>query len=163
MISFVWAQDQNGLIGKDGALPWYLPNDLKHFKRVTLDGKIAMGRKTYESFPKRPLPERENLILSRNKNYQAEGAQVFTDKEDLLAYAKESGVPLYIIGGASIYKNFLPQADRLIRTVIQAEFEGDTYMPKIDYQDWELVASKDGLVDEKNPYPHRFEWYEKKK
>lgn len=162
MLAAVWAQDQNGLIGKNQTLPWHLPNDLKYFKKMTVGKTIVMGRKTFEGMGSRPLPNRQTIILTRNVNYHHPGVKVMHSVEEILALSKQQEEPLMIVGGSTVYSDFLPYVDCLYRTVIEATFEGDAYFPTINWDDWQLVERTDGLVDEKNKYAHRFETYERK-
>ncbi|MBD8004886.1 dihydrofolate reductase [Bacillus norwichensis] len=160
MISFLWAQDENGLIGNNNDLPWSLPADLKYFKETTMGHPIVMGRKTYESIG-RPLPGRTNIILTRDQDYQAEGCLVFHAREDLLEWIKEKGSEVFITGGSEIFKLFLEDADRLYVTKIGATFEGNTYFPELDWKKWRLVSAEEGPKDEKNPYDYEFQIYER--
>lgn len=162
MLTFVWAEDENGVIGQNGTLPWSLPNDMKFFKEVTLTGNIMMGRKTFESIPNPPLPKRENVVLTRNQDFEQEGVIVFHSKEEVLNYAKNTDKPLHIIGGAVVFDLFVDEVDKLYRTLIHDRFEGDTYMSPIDYDQFELVEEKEGTVDEKNRHPHTFQIFERK-
>ncbi|OZI11747.1 dihydrofolate reductase [Bacillaceae bacterium SAS-127] len=162
MISFIWAMDQNGVIGKNNQLPWRLPEDLKFFKETTMGHPIVMGRKTFESIGK-PLPGRENVILTRDLQYQAEDCTVVYSVDELVEKA-EKEKQLFITGGAEIFRLMLPFADRLYVTVIEESFDGDTYFPKeLDWDEWEMVSSTPGLKNEKNPYDYQFRIYEKKK
>ncbi|WP_100331346.1 dihydrofolate reductase [Bacillus xiapuensis] len=161
MISFIWAMDKNGLIGSNNRLPWRLPEDLKFFKETTLGHPIVMGRKTYESIGK-PLPGRENIILTRDPSYQAEGCTVIHSADELMAKA-ENGGEWFVTGGAEIFKQLLPFADRLYVTVIEEEFEGDTYFPdEINWKEWTAVSVKQGPKNEKNPYDYQSRIYERK-
>lgn len=160
MISFLWAQDENGLIGNNNELPWRLPADLKYFKETTMGRPIVMGRKTYESIG-RPLPGRTNIILTRDTTYAAEGCLVFHSKEDLLGWIEDYGSEAFITGGSEIFKLFLNNADRLYVTKIRATFEGDTYFPEIDWDHWILKSAKRGPKDDKNPYDYEFQVYER--
>lgn len=164
-MTFVWAEDNNGLIGNLGDLPWNLPSDMKHFKNVTMDDVVVMGRKTYESIPVRPLKNRINIILTNNENYVADGAIVCHSKEDVLNYLKENKIkkPIHVIGGISAFDMFKDEVNILHRTIIDETFDGDTYMPEIDYKYFRCVDISDGIVDDKNKYPHRFLLYERKK
>ena len=157
MISFVVAMDENRAIGKDNDLPWYLPNDLKHFKNVTMGKPIVMGRKTYESIGK-PLPGRENIVVTRDEHYQAEGTTVVHSVDEVL---KKEAEELCVIGGTVIFKLFMPVADRLYVTEIHHTFDADTYFPEINRDEWREVSRESGTVDEKNKYPHDFVVYEK--
>lgn len=160
--TFVWAEDRNGLIGQAGRLPWNLPNDLKHFKNVTTGDVVLMGRKTYESIPKRPLANRINIILTRNKEYVAEGAVICHTKEEVLEYVKDIQKPIHVIGGSTIFEIFADEVNVLYRTIIDEEFVGDTYMTDIPYKHFRCIEISDGVVDERNQYPHQFFVYERK-
>lgn len=161
MISFVWAEDRNHIIGKNGHLPWKLPNDMKHFKNVTMGHPIVMGRRTYESFPNGPLPNRLNIVISRNPNYRVPNSVVLiTDKNELSHYV-QSDEEVMVIGGEGIFKLFQNDVDRLYLTRIDYDFTGDTKMVNIDYNQFNLIEKKEGIVDDKNVYPHTFETYQK--
>lgn len=135
MITFVLARAQNGVIGRDGKIPWHLPADLKRFKALTMGKPMIMGRKTFESFPK-PLPGRRHIVLTRNRGWKADGAEVAHSVEEALTLA---GGDVSIIGGAEIYNLFLDHADRAETTVIWKDYEGDTEY-RLDQADWEEVA-----------------------
>ncbi|SHQ82947.1 dihydrofolate reductase DfrA [Mycobacteroides abscessus subsp. abscessus] len=158
MISLLWAMDENRAIGRNNQLPWHLPEDLKYFKRVTMGKPIAMGRKTYDSIG-RPLPGRENIVITRNQGVTIEGCTVIHDVKDLL---KRDDEELFVIGGAEIFKEILPFADRLYVTEIREEFEADTFFPEYNLSDWELIESIPGVKDEKNPYDYEFLVYQRK-
>lgn len=160
--TFVWAEDKNGLIGQNADLPWHLPNDLKHFKAVTSNDVVLMGRKTYESIPKRPLVNRTNIVLTRNKDYKAEGAIICHSKAEVLEYIKNIKKPIHVIGGATIYEMFVDDVSVLYRTIIDEEFIGDTYMTPIDYKYFRCIEVADGMVNDQNKYPHEFFIYERK-
>ncbi|MBO8177396.1 dihydrofolate reductase [Aeribacillus pallidus] len=160
MISFIWAMDENRLIGKNNQLPWHLPEDLKYFKRVTMGHPIVMGRSTFESIGK-PLPGRENIILTRDDRYKAEGCTILHSLEQLLDYIDEKNDEVFITGGAQIFQLLLPFADRLYVTRIHYSFEGDTYFPDIDWSDFRLVKREKGPKNEENPYDYEFEIYER--
>jgi len=140
------AMDRNRIIGREGDLPWRLPSDLKHFKRVTLGKPCLMGRKTWESLPF-PLPGRPNLVLTRNANLQAKGAQLFTDMNEMIGAGYElagaAGVDeIMLIGGAQLYATLLPRCDRLYVTRVDASVEGDAVFPAIDSDEWALTRSE---------------------
>jgi len=158
MISLLWAMDENRAIGRNNQLPWHLPEDLKYFKRVTMGKPIAMGRKTYDSIG-RPLPGRENIVITRSQGITIEGCTVIHDVKDLL---KRDDEELFVIGGAEIFKEILPFADRLYVTEIREEFEADTFFPEYNLSDWELIESIPGMKDEKNPYNYEFLVYQRK-
>ncbi|USG67038.1 dihydrofolate reductase [Brevibacillus ruminantium] len=156
MISLLVAHTRNRVIGKDGVMPWHLPNDLKHVKELTTGKTIVMGRKTFESIG-RPLPNRRNVVLTRSRDFAPEGVEVVHSKEEILALGD-----IIIFGGAELYRQFLEEADRLYITEIDIETEGDTFFPEWDPQAFQLVWKKEGMVDEKNPVPHTFALYERK-
>ena len=158
MISLLWAMDENRAIGRNNQLPWHLPEDLKYFKRVTMGKPIAMGRKTYDSIG-RPLPGRENIVITRSKGITIEGCTVIHDVKDLL---KRDDEELFVIGGAEIFKEILPFADRLYATEIREVFEADTFFPEYNLFEWELIESTPGMKDEKNPYNYEFLVYQRK-
>ncbi len=158
MISLLWAMDEKRAIGRNNQLPWHLPEDLKYFKRVTMGKPIAMGRKTYDSIG-RPLPGRENIVITRSQGITIEGCTVIHDVKGLL---KRNDEELFVIGGAEIFKEILPYADRLYVTEIREEFEADTFFPEYNLSDWELIESIPGVKDEKNPYDYEFLVYQRK-
>ena len=144
-ISLIVAMADNRAIGLDGQMPWHLSADLKRFKQTTMGSPIMMGRKTFDAIGK-PLPGRENLIISRNADYQQPDCQVFTSIESGLNYA--SGCDeLFVIGGATLYEALLPIADYLYLTLINRPFEGDTYFPEIDYSGWRELSREDVCDD----------------
>ena len=140
-ISLIVAMASNRAIGLNGQMPWHLSADLKRFKQITLGSPILMGRKTYEAIG-RPLPGRENLIISRNADYQQTGCRVFSEIDSALAYAKSSA-ELFVIGGATLYEALLPDADYLYLTLIDKPFAGDTFFPQIEYADWQQLSRED--------------------
>lgn len=160
MLIMIWAQDENGLIGKNNILPWHLPNDLKFFKEKTLNRTIVMGRTTFEGMQKRVLPNRQTIILTRDIDYQANNVVVYNSVEEIIERSKQEDI--YVVGGASVYSQFAPFADVLFQTVIHHTFDGDTHFPKIDFSDYMLVDEIQGVVDEKNQYAHTFKKFERK-
>lgn len=161
MISFIVAMDVNRVIGSNNQLPWHLPEDLKFFKRVTMGHPIAMGRKTHESIG-RVLPGRENIIITRQSGYASEGCTVFNSVEDFIQYCREQDDEVFVIGGAEIFKETFPYADRLYITLIHEDFAGDTFFPEYDSNQWELLSSEKGVKDERNPYDYEFRIYDRK-
>ncbi|MFP5115009.1 dihydrofolate reductase [Bacillaceae bacterium C204] len=161
MISFIVAMDKNRVIGKDNQLPWRLPEDLKFFKRVTMGHPIAMGRKTHESIG-RVLPGRENIVITRQADYQSEDCTVFSSVEEFVRFSQKQNDEIFVIGGAEIFKETFTNADRLYITLIHDEFAGDTFFPDFDPSDWELVSNEKGIKDDKNPYDYEFRIYDKK-
>lgn len=160
MIYFIWAEDENGLIGKDGTLPWHLPNDLKFFKETTLHNTILMGRKTFEGMGKRLLPHRHTLIMTRDESYTVVGATVVNSAEEVCRMAENQDI--YVVGGAEIYGVFASYVHRLYQTKIHHTFDGDTYMSVIDWSQFVCIQEKQGVRDEKNLYAHTFYTYERK-
>ena len=159
IISIISAIAENMVIGRDNALPWDLPADLEYFKKQTLNKPVIMGQKTYESIG-RALPNRKNIVLSYNKDYSATGIVVVSSIDEAL---KEAGVvgEVMIIGGASIYKQFLPLANRLYLTFIHHSFEGDSRFPNFDRIQWKEVSRIDNKPDERNKYSYSFVILEK--
>ncbi|MFM4972589.1 type 3 dihydrofolate reductase [Aeromonas veronii] len=161
-ISMIAAMAHDRVIGKDNQMPWHLPADLAHFKRVTLGKPVLMGRKTFESIG-RPLPGRRNLVISRNPDYQAEGIEVVGSVEASLALLAGSSVEeLMVIGGGHLYAEMLPSADCLYLTRIDLAVEGDTRFPVIDDGQWQRVDCESHPADEKNPYPYSFEIWQRR-
>jgi dihydrofolate reductase len=146
----------DGAIGKDNGLLCHLPADLKHFKTITMGHTIIMGRRTFESLPKGALPGRENIVVSRNSQYDAPGAKVCGSIDEALASASMPG-ECFIIGGAQLYASTIDKVDTLYLTQIHAQFEGaDAYFPAIDAEEWQEVDREDHQSDEKNRYDYSF-------
>ncbi len=160
-LSLIVAMSANRVIGRDNKMPWHLSADLKRFRAITMNSPILMGRKTFESIGK-PLDGRTNLILSKNENYQPEGCFVFNSLENALNAAGNFDEELFIIGGATLYEMALPLAERLYLTDIQAEFQGDTFFPDIDFNEWNEIACEQIDNDEKVDFSYRFLTLEKK-
>jgi dihydrofolate reductase len=153
--------DQNRVIGKNNKLPWHLPADLQYFKKVTMGHPIVMGRKTFESIG-RVLPGRENVIVTRNQEFKAEGCVVLHDIAQIKMFADNHDEEVFVIGGAEIFKEILPFTDRLYITEIHETFEGDTFFPEIDENEWDEISSNPGEIDEKNRFAHDFIILQKK-
>ena len=149
-VSLVVAASTNNVIGSDGGLPWHLPDDLRHFKRLTTGNPIVMGRRTFESIG-RPLPNRRNIVMTRDPDYVAPGCDVVSSVREALDLLKDTD-EVMIIGGGQVYRDFLPHADRIYLTRVQADVEGDTYFPDIDEAGWRLVSSEPHAADEKHAY-----------
>ena len=141
-ISIIVAMASNRVIGLNNKMPWHLSADLKKFKKITMGSPVLMGRKTYESIGK-PLPGRTNIIISRNPGYQQGGCLVINDLKTALKKACESAEEVFIIGGSELYKTMLPMADAIYLTLINREFQGDTFFPEIDWNDWSEVERED--------------------
>ena len=158
MITLIVAAADNGVIGRDNALPWHLPDDLKRFKQLTLGKPIVMGRKTFESIG-RALPGRQNIVVTRDANYRREGVSVVHDVDAAVAAA--SGAPeIMVIGGAELFRLFLPRATRVHLTRVHADVAGDVVWPTLD-DTWRLVASEPHAADERHVSPMTFEVWEK--
>jgi dihydrofolate reductase len=153
MISLIAAMAKNRVIGKENAMPWHLPADLAHFKRVTMGKPVIMGRRTYESIG-RPLPGRKNIVISRRSDYSPEGCVIVNSVEAAIAQANHEEV--MIIGGGQLYAEMLPHADRLYLTLIDAELEGDTRFPDYTIYDWKEIDRERHEPDEKNNYAYEF-------
>ena len=154
------AHANNRIIGKDNDMPWYLPADLAYFKKTTLGKPVVMGRKTFESIG-RPLPGRQNIVISRDAEYQAEGVDVVSSVEQALAKAANVD-EIMVIGGGAIYRHCLPAAQRLYITHIDAEIDGDTQFPAYNTEhEWQKVSSEVLPADEKNAYALDFCVYER--
>ena len=146
----------DGAIGKDNGLLCHLPADLKHFKSITMGHTIIMGRRTFESLPKGALPGRENIVVSRNADYRAEGAKVCTSIEQAVAEASMPG-ECFIIGGAQLYASTIAQVDKLYLTAIHAHFDdADAYFPAINPEEWTEIDREAHQADEKNRYDYSF-------
>lgn len=158
MLTTVAALSRNRVIGRNGQLPWTLPGDMRHFRETTRDGVIVMGRTTYESIGK-PLPHRQNWVLTRQQNWHAEGVRVFHQLEDLLAAAQEHA-QVWVIGGQQIYEILLPHCQRQWLTEIEADVEGDTFYPDFDPTEWNLI--KDRAGPEGEDFAYRFCLYERR-
>lgn len=150
MLSIIVAVSENNVIGKDNDLIWKLPRDMRHFKETTTGHYIIMGRKTFESNG-RPLPNRTNVIITRDKNYTAEGCVIVHSLEDAINEAKDDAEG-FIIGGGEIYKKSMSLIDRIYLTKIHHAFEGDTFFPEINMEEWTEVDRRDFEPDEKNKY-----------
>lgn len=158
MFISMWAQDKNGLIGKDGLLPWRLPNDMRFFREHTMDRILVMGRKTYEGMGELSKPYRKIIVLTTRKDFPVkENAQVMHSIEELLAFSETVDEDIYVSGGGDIFRALLPETGIIWRTLIDEEFTGDTYIGEIDFSGFVLVEEHEGKVDEENLYPHRFQ------
>ncbi len=162
MISLIAAMDRNRAIGRGNALPWHLPDDLKHFKRLTLGKPVVMGRKTFESLGGRPLPGRPNLVVSRS-GVQTDGVEVFDALEAALARGRQLHDEVMVIGGGQIYAQALPHADRLYLTRVETEIgDADTWFPEWDRDAWHLLAEEHHPVDDRHPWPFVIQVWERK-
>lgn len=160
MLSIIVATDRQGLIGKDNDLPWKLSADLIYFKKVTMGKPLIMGRRTHESIG-RALPGRKNIILTSDSDYKAEGCVICSSFEQAISECGDAQEAM-IMGGASLYEQLLPHAEKLYLTYVDAELAGDTWFPRWDKEDWLLVSREDYAADEKNEYPYSFIVYQRK-
>lgn len=163
LIAAVVAMAEDNVIGSSNDLPWYLPADLKHFKKVTDGHVVLMGRKTFESIVNRlgkPLPNRTNVVITRQTDFSYEGVEVFHNLESALAAYEAEDV--YVIGGAQIFKQALPFTNRLYLTQVKAQIAGDTYFPVLDSDEWIEVSKESHQADERNPYDYEFLVWDRK-
>jgi dihydrofolate reductase len=154
IVSMIAALALNGVIGRDNSLPWRLPSDLKRFKSITMGKPIIMGRRTYESIG-RPLPGRRNIVVTRNPTYRSEGCTIVHSVDAALEAAAGSE-EVVIIGGAELFRQLFPKADRLYLSIIDREFVGDTYFPEFDRSQWVEVLTETVDAIEDSPLSYRF-------
>ena len=154
MIAIVVAHARNGVIGRDGGLPWHLPADLKHFKQLTSGHTVVMGRRTYESLPDRfrPLPNRRNLVLSTDPAYVARGAEVFTSLSSALDGCDGD---CFVIGGEATYRQALPLSDRVYATQLEAEHDGDARFPDLPEAEWRCVDTSEPQTENDEHFTFR--------
>ena len=162
MLSIIVAVAKNNAIGKDNKLLWHLPEDLKRFKRLTMNKNIIMGRKTFESLG-RVLPNRKHIILCNDMNLiiNDENVLVLDDISELDNYIN-SNDENFVIGGGTIYKLLMPYVSKLYVTHIDEDFEGDVYFPEIDLNIWEKISEEDGITNKENPYSYKYVTYIRK-
>lgn len=167
-VTLVVAIAENGVIGRDGGLPWRLSTDMKRFRETTMGKPIVMGRRTWESFPKRPLPGRHNIVVTRDRAYRAEGADVVASLDDALTLARtrgrcgQAGDEICVIGGGQIYEQSISVADRLDVTHVLASIDGDTRFPPIDPDIWEEISSETVPAGDKDSHATRHVIYERR-
>lgn len=154
--SLIAAMSENRVIGKDNALPWHLSEDLQRFKKLTMGHPLVMGRKTYESIGK-PLPGRENIVLTQDHGFKATGARVVFSLSPLIEEIKNSDQEYFVIGGEAIYKQFFPHSDKIYLTLIHKAFEGDAYFPELHWRaDFEILESISGESQQPPHLPYTF-------
>ena len=158
IVSIIVAASENNAIGLNNQLLWRLPNDLKFFKQTTWAMPVIMGRKTFESLAGKPLNGRLNIVITRQRDWNAAGVQKAGSLEEAFSIAaanhyKES----FVIGGGELYASALPQANNIYLTRVEATMDGDTFFPVIDTNDWEMVMDEAHAVDEKHAFPYRFQ------
>lgn len=154
-LSLIAAMAENRVIGRDNRLPWHLPADLAHFKKVTMGKPMIMGRKTWESLPGL-LPGREHIVVSRNPDYHAEGARVAGSLDEAIALAGQNADEVVIIGGANLYAQVLDRVERMYLTLIHDRVEGDAWFPAYDEQQWRVLAREDHPADPAQPLGYSF-------
>lgn len=163
VISLIVAVAENGVIGKDNGLPWHLGADLKRFKALTTGHTILMGKNTYLSIG-RPLPNRRNVVLSRSlAPEEAPGCDLITSLDELDSLGLEPNEELFVIGGARVYGQLMPKADKLYLTKVHTQADGDVSFPEIDWDEWEMTSEEKGFSDEKNDFDYSFQNFERKK
>ncbi len=158
-ITLIVAASTNNAIGKDNKMLWHLPEDFKYFKRNTIEHSIIMGRKTFDSIG-RALPERRNIVLTRNQDWQAEEVDVANSLDEVLSYCRDER-EVFIIGGANLYKQTLPLAHKILLTRVQAELPGDAFFPEFATSEWKLTSQEAHAKDEKHAYDYTFEVWER--
>jgi dihydrofolate reductase len=163
VVSLIVAVSENGVIGRDGGLPWHLPRDLRHFKSTTMGHHLIIGRRTWDEVGK-PLPGRTMVVITRSRRFEAEGAIVVHSLEDALEVAGNDD-EVFVGGGAHVYRMALERdlVDRLYITRVHVEVEGDTILPEIDLAGWELVFEEHHEADERNEHACTFEVYDRKR
>jgi dihydrofolate reductase len=164
-IALIWAMSSNGVIGRDRGLPWRLPKDMQHFMATTMGKPVIMGRKTFETM-KAPLPGRTNIVVTRDSAYRRDGIKVAYDLGRALRLAEDQceidgGDEIMVAGGADIYQLTLPVATRLYMTVVDADIEGDTFFPDIDFDEWQEVQRHSFPADAINGYSFSFVVFER--
>ena len=164
IISIIVAVSENNIIGRNNDLPWHLPADMKFFKETTMGHCVIMGRKNFQSIPDkyRPLEGRTNIVVTRQKGFQAPGVKVAHSLEDAIQVARDQhDEECFIIGGGEIFSQSMEMCDRIYLTRIHKSFEGDVHFPEIDNTKWKIVFEKDVPANEKNKYPFTFYTYER--
>jgi len=155
-LSMIAALGKNRVIGNNNKMPWHLPADLQFFKKTTMGKPIILGRKTYDSIG-RPLPGRLNIVLSRDKSLKIEGCTVVNSLDEAMLVAeKQDSDEIFITGGAYLYNTYLKDADRLYLTLIDEEFEGDTFFPDYTQYNWKQIEKKTNSADDQNPFAYSF-------
>lgn len=159
-ISLIVAASANGVIGTAGGLPWHLPDDFRYFRQTTMGSPVIMGRRTRESIG-RALPGRRNIVLTRSRDYSADGAVVAGSVDEALAAAGDAD-EVFVIGGGEIYSLFLDRAARVYLTRVDARIEGDTYFPALDPDEWQLTSAEAHAPDERHAWGFEFRVYDRR-
>ncbi len=160
LVTLIVAVADHGVIGRANSLPWHLPEDLKRFKRLTMGKPMIMGRKTFESIGK-PLPGRRNIVVTRDTNYRREGVEVVNSVDQALELAADAP-EVMIIGGAELFRVFVPRAGRIHLTRVHGTIDGDVMWPALDIRQWEVIESERHEADERHAYAMTFEVWEKR-
>ena len=158
-LSIIVAQAQNGAIGKDGDLLWHLSGDLRRFKQLTMGHPVVMGRKTWESLPKRPLPGRRNIVLTQNPDYVADGAEVVHSVNGLFRALHDTDDEVFVMGGAAIYTLLLPFTQKLYVTQVYRDFDGDVHFPTIDMSEFVMSTLGEPMHDDESGLDFAYEEY----
>lgn len=161
-ISIIAAVADNYAIGKSNNLPWHLPADLKHFRELTTGHAVVMGKRTFESLPKGPLPNRKNIVLTSVMSEGVNERYYEADSLEDALYLCENVETVFIMGGATVYKQCIDKVDSMYITWVHNNFSADTYFPQINFDEWTEVSREDHEADEKNPHPYSFSFYERK-
>ncbi|HRP62404.1 MAG TPA: dihydrofolate reductase [Phycisphaerales bacterium] len=163
-LAIIVAMSENRVIGRGGGLPWHLPDDLRHFKRTTKGHVVVMGRRTFDSIGRMPLPGRTNIIITRDRNYEAPGAQVSHSFAEAVTLAQRCAPPdaeVFVLGGADIFRLALPVAHKLYLTLVHATIEGDVHFPEFDLTAWRLIDETQHAADANHAYPFSIQTYER--
>lgn len=163
LVSLIVAASENNAIGKDNHLMWHLPADMKFFKNTTWGFPVIMGRKTFVELGSKPLPGRQNIVITRQKDWKAEGVVVVNKLDDAMFVARDADTKeIFIIGGGEIYKEAMPKANRIYMTRVHATLEGDTYFPAFDEKKWTLTSAREVKADDKHEYAFTIQVWDKK-
>ncbi len=160
MISIIVAIAENRAIGKNNDLLWHIPEDMKRFRQITSGHPVIMGKRTWESLPRRPLSNRRNIVITDLPGEQIEGCETVYSIEEAIGKCSRSEEN-FIIGGASVYRQFLPHADRLYLTLVRKSFDADVFFPEIDFSKWKLISKEDFQAGENNDFDYSNETYDR--
>ena len=159
-ITLIVAASENNAIGINNQMPWHLPNDFKYFKRNTIEHSVLMGRKTFESIGK-ALPDRRNIVITRNADFQGADIDVANSIQEALLYCRDER-EVFIIGGANIYQQALPLANKVLLTRVHTTIQGDAFFPTLSSEDWEMISAEPHQADDKHAFNYTFEVYKRK-
>ncbi|WP_433901223.1 dihydrofolate reductase [Sphingobacterium puteale] len=159
-ITLIVAASENNAIGINNQMPWHLPNDFKYFKRSTIEHSVLMGRKTFEAIGK-ALPDRRNIVITRNANFQGEDIDVANSIQEALLYCRDER-EVFIIGGANIYLQALPLANKVLLTRVHTTIQADAFFPELSSEEWELISAEPHQADDKHAFDYTFEVYTRK-